>query len=73
MTLTRRDAPRLFSSWLLRNGYPYTENRFTGQPHACIAVNTQGLQIAEVGQLWDLIDYKVSAVCGPFTELQKTL
>ena len=71
MTLTHHDSPRLLESWLFRNGHPYKETRFASAPHECLAICTEGLQASEASALFDLIDWRVSAVCGPFTELQR--
>jgi len=51
---------------------PYTETRYAGQPHECLAVCVDGLLITVASQLWSLSDYYVSArVSGNFVELMR--
>lgn len=60
------------SEWLARNGSPYHETRFAGQPHECEAVNVHNINASERGKLHDLKDYFVSAVVsGLFVELRR--
>jgi hypothetical protein len=53
-----------FNQWLQIAGHPYNEKR--GER---TAVCTEGLLINVAAQLSDLEDYRVWAVCGPFTEI----
>ncbi len=52
--------------WQKRAEHPHTEKR--GER---TAVCTHGLLMAVAGGLFDLSDYAVWAVCGPYTELVK--
>lgn len=52
--------------WLAMAEFPHTEQR--GER---IAVCTHGLQLAIASLLYDLTDYVVWAVCGPYIELAK--
>jgi len=61
----------ILSQFLADHGQPYTETRFAGQPHECVAVQMRGLDDVR-WKLFALTDYFVSAsVSGNFVELQK--
>jgi hypothetical protein len=53
-----------FNQWKQYADNPYTEPRGSR-----VAVCTQGLLVNVASMLFDLEDYAVWAVCGPFTEL----
>lgn len=71
-TSTSRRAFGTLADWQKLARDRYTETRFTGEPHECLAVNVDGLLMAVTSQLWNLDDWRVSAVVsGNFVELQK--
>lgn len=58
-------APKLtIAEWSQWNGGPYQERR--GERLAVLVAPGQ----AGYQELWDLADYRVVGVCGPFTELE---
>jgi len=60
-----------FEEWLARAGRPYTEVRYAGKPHECVAINVAGMGQSFYRDLFHLSDRAVTAVVsGPFVETQ---